>query len=113
MANDGSETITVPNIPTMAARVKVEAADNVFFDISNADFTIEAGGPLTRYVATTGSDTSNNCTNMLSPCATLTHAVDQANDGDTINIAAGTYDEAASLLIEKQLIIEGLGAVVQ
>jgi hypothetical protein len=39
-ANDGSETITVPNAPTASARVKVKGAGNVFFDISNAPFCI-------------------------------------------------------------------------
>lgn len=38
--NDGTETITVPNAPTASARVKVKAVDNVFFDISNAQFII-------------------------------------------------------------------------
>jgi hypothetical protein len=40
--NDGSETITVPNIQTSQARIKIEAVDNIFFDISNANFTINA-----------------------------------------------------------------------
>lgn len=40
-ANDGSETITVPgNSGTTTGRVKVECANNIFFDISNANFTI-------------------------------------------------------------------------
>jgi hypothetical protein len=38
--NDGSETITVPYYPTTSARIKVKGAGNVFFDISNADFSI-------------------------------------------------------------------------
>jgi hypothetical protein len=49
--NDGSETITVPNAPTSMARVKVEAVGNVFFDISNANFTILPGS------ASSGTDT--------------------------------------------------------
>ena len=44
-ANDGSQMILVPNAPTTQARVKVKAANSVFFDISNQDFTIVAGGP--------------------------------------------------------------------
>ncbi len=38
--NDGSEIIRVPNVATDSARIKIEAADNVFFDISDEDFTI-------------------------------------------------------------------------
>jgi len=44
--NDGSETFTVPNMNTTTARIKVEAVGNVFFDVSNADFTIRLVGDL-------------------------------------------------------------------
>lgn len=39
-ANDGSEAITIPNINTTKARIMVIANDNIFFDISNNNFTI-------------------------------------------------------------------------
>ena len=69
--------------------------------------------PVTRYVATTGSDTGgNDCTNPLAKCATLTHAVGQANAGDTIDLDAGTYTEPG-LVIDKALHIQGLGVVVR
>lgn len=38
--NDGSQSITVPNNVSTACRVKIEAADNIFYDISNVSFTI-------------------------------------------------------------------------
>ncbi len=38
--NDGSEQVTVPNNVTNKARIRVVAVDNVFYDISNNNFTI-------------------------------------------------------------------------
>ncbi len=41
VANDGSHDVLVPSVNTEQARIKVRAVGNVFFDISNTDFTIE------------------------------------------------------------------------
>ncbi len=62
-ANDGSEALTIPSIATTTARVKVEAVGNVFFDISNANFTITA--PAQTY-------TFNNVAPASVACGTAT-----------------------------------------
>jgi len=38
--NDGSETVTLPDIETASARVKIEAVGNVYFDVSDHNFII-------------------------------------------------------------------------
>ncbi|MGQ9625588.1 MAG: hypothetical protein ACUVV0_01620 [Anaerolineae bacterium] len=43
--------------------------------------------PGTLYVATTGNNTDNNCTNSNNPCRTVQYAVDRAQEG------AGTYTD--------------------
>ena len=42
VANDGEHTITVPNLMSSFARVKVICSDNIFFDISDVDFGLNA-----------------------------------------------------------------------
>lgn len=40
--NDGTQAVTVPNTPGTNNRIKVESVGNIFFDISNTNFTIGA-----------------------------------------------------------------------
>ena len=92
-------------------------------DVSTAPGILDAGlrvlvtpnPAVTLYVAPppAGSDADNNdCTNPLSPCATIAHAVSQAVNGDTLDLAAGTYNEPG-LVIDKFLHILGQGVLVQ
>jgi hypothetical protein len=56
--NNGSRSVVLPNIATTQARVRVEAVGNVFFDVSNADFTIRLTGDLDGNGAVDCSDIS-------------------------------------------------------
>ena len=41
-ANDGIENITLPNISTSEARIMVKASENVFFNVNDRNFSVEA-----------------------------------------------------------------------
>jgi hypothetical protein len=64
------------------------ASASVTLLIAAATTTTSTGN--TYYVTPTGND-SNPCT-QLGPCATPDHAFNIASPGDTVQVAAGTYD---------------------
>ncbi len=59
--NDGSQTITVPANITTTARVKVQAVGNIFFDISNANFTIQSGSAVLSVLNTDPLSSNTIC----------------------------------------------------
>lgn len=82
VANDGSENIIVPFVPTIQARVQVICSDNIFFDISNINFTIQAVDQAVLHISKSAS-----AAGPLLPGDLLTYTIAVSNTG---NITATT-----------------------
>lgn len=87
--NDGSQSIFLPNINTSSARVRVSCPTNIFFDISNANFTIQGDPSLTV-------TKSVNPTGSVVPGDTLTYSIAVQNAGGPANntTVTDTFDPA-------------------
>lgn len=59
--NDGTETITIPANLSTTARIKVQSVGNIFFDISNTNFTIAAGSTILSTLNTSALTTTTYC----------------------------------------------------
>ncbi len=105
-ANDGSEVLTIPNVATSTARIKVEAVGNIFFDISNTNFTITAGsgcgapaGLIASAITTSGATVS---------WATVSGAV--SYDVDYKLSSSGTWTNVATATTTTSTTLTGLTA---
>jgi hypothetical protein len=96
-ANDGAEQVVLPNIGTTQARVKIEAVGNIFFDVSNADFTIQALPVVSNSLGEGGSQ-AVQYSDSLSPDVTVT-ATDADSLGKDLSAAAVGLPAGMSLSI--------------
>ncbi len=103
-ANDGSEVVTIPNTPTTTARIKIEAVGNIFFDISNTNFTITTG-------AGCGAPAGLNASSITTTSATVSwSAVSGAlsYDVDYKLNTSGTWTNAATRTTSTSVNLSGL-----
>ncbi len=88
--NDGSESVTIPNSQSTTARVMVKANGNVFFDISNNNFTITA--PVI-FTITAGA----NANGSISPSGAVSVA---SGANQTFTISPNPCFQIASVLVD-------------
>lgn len=83
--NDGAQDIVVPNTASTTARIKVQPVENVFFDVSDYNFTVQQGANnapvldssgVMSLAAITEDDTANS--------GTLVSAIIASGGGDRI-----------------------------
>jgi Metallo-peptidase family M12B Reprolysin-like/Secretion system C-terminal sorting domain len=58
--NDGSQSVTIPNTLGTTNRIMIKGTNHIFFDISNANFTISSGGTTTNIPTLTAPDNNAN-----------------------------------------------------
>lgn len=91
-SNDGSESVTLPNVATTEARIKVEAVGNVFFDISAVDFTILAVPVVTTTSPTVQYSDGTGSTVVVS-------AIDEDSFGSALSAVATGLPAGLSLAV--------------
>lgn len=71
-------------------------------------FGLQTTSAAVRYVAPAGMDGENDCLAQADPCATISHALAQAGDGDVLELAAGEFTES-NIVIDRSITLRGAG----
>jgi hypothetical protein len=64
--NDGSQAVTVPNVSTTTGRIMVKGSGHIFFDVNNANITVNAGSGSVDVTAPTAPTLSASGTTSTS-----------------------------------------------
>ncbi|MES2161140.1 MAG: M12 family metallo-peptidase [Pseudomonadota bacterium] len=99
-ANNGSKAVTLPLVASSTARIKVEAIDNIFFDVSNANFTI-------RLVGDVNGDGAVNCDDLALIKAALGKRTGQTGYDARADLNKDGVVDARDLVAESQRIAGG------
>jgi hypothetical protein len=93
-ANDGSHEVRLPCTTTSQGRIMIQAVGNIFFDVSDDDFTITNDTPLVSVDATGGS-VGATCEYTVPYSAVITD--DCRVDAASVSVAAISLDGLATV----------------
>lgn len=90
--NDGSQAVVIPNSSTTTGRIMVKGSNHIFFDVNNANITVNAGSGT--------SDTTPPTSPTLAASGTTSSSTNLSWSGATDNVAVTGYDvyQGASLV---------------
>ncbi|TNV71634.1 hypothetical protein FGO68_gene4999 [Halteria grandinella] len=90
--NDGSQAVTIPNSSTTTGRIMVKGSNHIFFDVNNANITVNAGSGTVDTTAPTAP--------TLAASGTTSTSTNLSWSGATDNVAVTGYDvyQGASLI---------------
>ncbi|WP_312992086.1 reprolysin-like metallopeptidase [Chryseobacterium flavum] len=90
--NDGSQAVTIPNVSTSSGRIMVKGSNHIFFDVNNANITVNAGSGTPDTVAPTAP--------TLAASGTTSTTTNLSWSGATDNVGVTGYDvyQGASLI---------------
>lgn len=107
--NDGSQSVTLPAIFNTTSRIKVEAAGNIFFDISNTNFSIIAAQPSFTFTpaaplaVTCGSATAASLTlqtnSILGYSTPITLSASGAPAGTSVSFSPASVVPGAATVV--------------
>lgn len=106
--NDGSQEIIVPNNITSNARIRVRGVGNIFFDISNNNFTIQAAS--TSEFAFSNPDAVTACSG--SPLTTTLNTAAILGFSTAINLSASGNPAGSTVQFSNNTITPGNSVTV-
>jgi hypothetical protein len=95
-SNDGSSQVTLPAVTTNQARIKIEALGNVFFDVSDANFSIADAPVLSADPASIGFGDQTVGTSSAFRTVTIRNAGSQPLEISGVALASGNTTDFAT-----------------
>jgi hypothetical protein len=120
VANDGSESVTLPNVTVSQVRFMVEPTNNIFFDINNANLTILAqnsvvpAAPVLTALSDTGISNADGITRLNNGTASdvLQFNVGNTVSGALIELLLGTTVVGSATATGTSTVVTTNGSVV-